>query len=56
MESKGTGFHPHDADYTRGRGQALADAESLARREFGLARRVKITPPADLAARLGEKS
>ena len=38
MASKDTGFHPQDADYTRGRAQAIADAESIARRQIGLIR------------------
>lgn len=42
MASKDTGFHPHDADWTRGRAQALADAEAIARRQIGLARAVRI--------------
>lgn len=40
MASKDTGFHPSDADWTKGRGLALADAEALARRQVGLARKV----------------
>jgi hypothetical protein len=42
MASKDTGFHPHDADWTRGRVQALADAEAVARRQIGLARTVRL--------------
>ena len=42
MASKDTGFHPQDADWTRGRAQALADAESIARRQMGLTRRVTL--------------
>lgn len=42
MASKNTGFHPSDADWTRGREQALADAESIARRQVGLSRGVAI--------------
>lgn len=42
MTSKDTGFHPHDADWTQGRAQALTDAESIARRHVGLARGVKL--------------
>ena len=38
MASKQTGFHPQDADWTRGREQAIADAESIARRQMGMAR------------------
>lgn len=40
MASKHTGFHPQDADWTRGREQAIADAESTARRQMGLTRKV----------------
>lgn len=42
MASKGTGFHPHDADWTQGRAQAVSDAEAIARRQVGLARGVKL--------------
>ena len=42
MASKNTGFHPLDADFTRGRAEALADAESIARRMDGLARKVSL--------------
>ena len=42
MASRGTGFHPSDADWTRGREQALADANSIARRQTGLARVVSL--------------
>lgn len=48
---KDTGFHPSDADFTRGRGQALSDAESFARRQVGLSRPVTLTPPAALSER-----
>ena len=37
---KGTGFHPHDPDYTRGRGREMARADYQARMDIGLARRV----------------
>ena len=43
MASKDTGFHPHDADWTRGRAQALADAEGIARRQIGMTRTVKLS-------------
>ena len=43
MASKDTGFHPSDPDWTRGRAQALADAEAFARRQIGLTRRVALT-------------
>ena len=39
---KDTGFHRSDADWTRGRELALADAESIARRQDGLSRRVAL--------------
>lgn len=42
MASKGTGFHPLDADYTQGRAKALADAGALVRRTDGLARKVSL--------------
>lgn len=42
MASRHTGFHPSDADWTRGREQALAEANSIARRQDGLARVVSI--------------
>ena len=44
MASKNTGFHPSDADWTQGRAQALADANSIARRQDGLTRKVAMTP------------
>lgn len=44
MASKDTGFHQTDADWTRGRSLALADAESLARRQIGMTRAVKLNP------------
>lgn len=40
MASKDTGFHSSDADWTRGRAQAVADAEALARWQIGMTRRV----------------
>lgn len=42
MASKDTGFHPHDADYTLGRAQAIADAASIARRQIALIRPVAL--------------
>lgn len=42
---KESGFHPSDPEWTRGRAQAIADAESIARRQIGLTRAVKITTP-----------
>jgi len=50
MASKGTGFHPLDADYTQGRAKALADAEALVRRTDGLARKVSLAA----LAKIGE--
>ena len=47
MASKNTGFHPLDADFTRGRAEALADADAVARRMDGLARKVVLTPTID---------
>lgn len=47
MASKDTGFHPSDADWTRGRSLALADAESIARRQIGLQRKIALTPKGD---------
>jgi len=47
MASKGTGFHPPDADWTRGRAQATADADALARRQIGLTRKVALSAPAE---------
>lgn len=49
MASKDTGFHPSDPDWTRGRSQAVADAESIARRQIGLTRRVTLTETPDPA-------
>jgi hypothetical protein len=45
MASKHTGFHPSDADWTRGRALAIADAESIARRQVSLQRKVALTRP-----------
>ena len=47
MASKQTGFHPQDADWTRGREQAIADAESIARRQMGMTRTVTLKRAAD---------
>ena len=43
MASKDTGFHPSDPDWTRGRQQAIADAEATARRQIGMAREVTLS-------------
>lgn len=51
MASKATGFHPSDADWTRGRAQAVADAEAIARRQDSMAREVALTK----IARLGQE-
>lgn len=40
MGAKGTGFHPSDADWTQGRAQAVADAESIARTQIAMTRKV----------------
>lgn len=37
-----TGFHPLDPDWTRGRGQYVADAEAIARMQMGMTRRVAL--------------
>lgn len=42
MASKDTGFHPSDPDWTRGRAQALADAEAIARRQIGACRTITL--------------
>ncbi len=42
MASRDTGFHPSDADWTRGREQAVADANAIARRQIGMARKVTL--------------
>ena len=42
MASRDTGFHPSDPDWTQGRSIAAAQAESLARRQMGLARLVTL--------------
>lgn len=42
MASKETGLHPSDPDWTRGRGQAVADAEAIARRQIGMTREVAL--------------
>lgn len=43
MASKETGFHPNDADWTRGRAQAVADSEAIARAGMWQARRVTLS-------------
>lgn len=37
-----TGFHPSDPDWTRGRGQYVADAEAIARMQMGVTRKVTL--------------
>ena len=44
MASKGTGFHPSDPDWTRGRAMAVTEAEALARRQVSMNRDVRLTP------------
>ena len=51
MASKDTGFHPSDADWTRGRSAAVADAEALARRQISMKREVAMRE----LARLGQE-
>jgi len=47
MASKDTGFHPQDGDWTRGRDRAVADAESIARRQVSMARGVALAQKGD---------
>jgi len=54
MASKDTGFHPSDADWTRGREQAVADANALARRQIGLTRNVALSDRRPPGPRRGE--
>ena len=54
MASKDTGFRPSDPDWTRGREQAVADAEALARRQDGLSRKVTIRAEAAAIRRAAE--
>ena len=42
MKSKDTGFHPSDPDWTRGRAEAIAQAEAIARRQINMERKVTI--------------
>lgn len=42
MTSRNSGFHRLDADWTRGREQAIADAESIARRQLWPLRQVSL--------------
>ncbi len=42
MASKGTGFHPHDADWTQGRAVAIAQAEAIARQQINMKRAVTL--------------
>ena len=37
-----TGFHPSDPDWTRGRGQYVADAVAIARMQMGMTRKVTL--------------
>lgn len=39
---KGTGFHPQDADWTRGREQYVQDAEAIARKDVWRSRGVSL--------------
>ncbi len=48
MASKNTGFHSSDPDWTRGRAQAVSDAEAVARRQVSMAREVALTTIAHL--------
>jgi hypothetical protein len=54
MASRDTGFHPADADWTRGRAQAVADAETIARREMCRARKVSLVRAAELEGKTDE--
>lgn len=45
MASKDTGFHPSDPDWTRGRAQAIGHAETIARRQIGMMRKVTLAQP-----------
>ncbi len=47
MPARDTGFHPSDPDWTRGRAQAIADAEAIARRQTGMQRAVKMKDTPD---------
>jgi hypothetical protein len=51
MASKGTGFHPSDPDWSRGRAMAVADAEALARRQISMKREIGLRK----LARLGQE-
>ncbi len=51
MASKDTGLHPSDPEWTRGRGIAVAEAESLARRQISMRREVAMRE----LARLGQE-
>ena len=42
MASKDTGFHPSDPDWTRGRAQAVAQADAIARQQINMARKVTL--------------
>lgn len=42
--NKDTGFHPHDADWTRGRGIAISQADGIARMQAGFARKAVMRP------------
>ncbi len=42
MASKDTGFHPHDADWTRGRALAVGEADNIARKDMWQTRGVTL--------------
>jgi len=39
---KDTGFHPNDPDWTRGRAMAVAEADSIARKDMWRTRKVAL--------------
>lgn len=43
MASKDTGFHHSDADWTRGRAQAISDAGAISRMCLAMTRKVYLT-------------
>ena len=51
-----TGFHPHDAEWTRGRATAISQADGIARMQAGLSRSVALKEAAlTEIARLGQE-
>lgn len=51
MSERDTGFHRLDPDWTRGRQKALDEADAVARRQDGMARRITLDRPEGMSER-----